>query len=550
MPSVALVGPELEENLSLRYLASSLTASGFDCTIVPFDTGADVLRALSEILDAPEQPFLVGLSLAFQPRARDFLALAVALRQHGYAGHLTGGGHFGTFACHEILLDFPEFDTIVRHEAEESLPRLASAVVRNEDLAAVPGVAFRDCAGLVQINALAAPPDLDRLSWPDRRGTPTEYLGHRMAPLVGSRGCYARCAFCCIAAWHAQTVPAVRFRLRSVHDLADEMAWLSRERSIEIFVFHDDNFFLPRRDSTLARIHALGDALDRRGVHRFSTIVKARPNDLDREVIAAMCERLGLIRIFLGVESDAHRGLRTLGRGVVSAQNHRALDLLQEAGVYPCFNLLVFDPSTRLDDLEINLRLMERYADVPHNFGRVELYAGTPLLARLQAEGRCTGDYLEWDYRLADEDVQRVFELAMSCFYERNFSDASMPHRLMGTRFLVELGRRYHPDVYDVRWLADVQALNRRLTNDSVGAMREIIGFVGHVRSREDEADFVRAVSDRLRTVEQDLHRAASVLEATIARAVTRSSNQPWATLEARGGNRETQPANRPSIRA
>jgi anaerobic magnesium-protoporphyrin IX monomethyl ester cyclase len=421
MPTVTLVGPELEENLSLRYLASSLAACGFECLIVPFDCGADLARVVRQVAGATAQSFLVGLSLAFQPRARDFLALAVALRQQGYRGHLTGGGHFATFACREILRDFPEFDTIVRHEAEQTLPLLAGAVLRREDPSAISGVVSRDRTGFARVTPLPPPEDLADLPWPDRRGTASRYLGHPLAPIVGSHGCYARCAFCCIAAWHEQTVPPTRFRLRPVNDLADEMAWLRREKGIDVFIFHDDNFFLPGRDRSLARIHALGDALDRRGVSGVSTVVKARPNDLDEQVVTAMQERLGLIRVFVGIESDAHRGLRTLGRGVLSEQNHRALDLLQQAGVYACFNLLVFDPSTRLDDLEVNLRFMERYAEVPHNFGRVELYAGTPLLARLQAERRCSGDYLEWDYAMADADVQRVFEIAMSAFYVRNF---------------------------------------------------------------------------------------------------------------------------------
>src|SRR5450759_2575924 len=132
MPTVTLVGPELEENLSLRYLASSLAACGFECLIVPFDCGADLARVVRQVGGATAQSFLVGLSLAFQPHARDFLALAVALRQQGYRGHLTGGGHFATFACRELLRDFPEFAPIVRHEAEQTLPLLAGAVLRKD----------------------------------------------------------------------------------------------------------------------------------------------------------------------------------------------------------------------------------------------------------------------------------------------------------------------------------------------------------------------------------------------------------------------------------
>lgn len=197
-----------------------------------------------------------------------------------------------------------------------------------------------------------------------------------------------------------------------------------------------------------------------------------------------MRERLGLIRIYVGIENASDPGLSTLRRRVGSDQNHYVLELLEHSGVFSCFNLLIFDPATTIEDLETNLAFMEKFAAVPQNFGRVELYAGTPLLARLQAEGLCKGDYLDWDYRIADDAVQKIFELAMKCFYVRNFSDEAAPHRLMGARFAVEMAARFHPGVFRESWRTEARRLNCTLTHDSVKAMREIIEFVGCGRGR------------------------------------------------------------------
>ena len=298
------------------------------------------------------------------------------------------------------------------------------------------------------------------------------------------------------------------------------MAWLAREKKIEVFIFHDDNFFLPDRIRTLQRIRALGNGLERRGVRDFATIVKARPNDLDREVVEAMREQLGLIRLYLGVESDSDLGLVTLGRRVNSSYSHRALQTLEETGVYACFNMLIFDPSTRIEDLETNLRFMEKFSEVPHNFGRVELYAGTPLLKRMQEDGRCTGDYLEWDYRMADDLVQRIFELTMACFFIRNFSDESAPHRLMGTRFCVEVAARFHPEAYSDSWRLRARQLNRLLTQDSVHSMREIIGFVKKRPSNQEEIAFARGLMKHMRATERSIREEAGSLEAEIQDAV------------------------------
>ncbi len=149
MSFVALVGPEIEENLSLRYIASSLAVAGFRSELVPFNFEGDFGDVLRSILQAPEPPIAVGISLAFQWRARDFLALAVALREGGYRGHITVGGHFGTFAAKEILSDFPEIDSVVRQEAEETMVALARALQAGAPLGAIPGLALHEGDAIV-----------------------------------------------------------------------------------------------------------------------------------------------------------------------------------------------------------------------------------------------------------------------------------------------------------------------------------------------------------------------------------------------------------------
>ncbi|MHC4443254.1 MAG: B12-binding domain-containing radical SAM protein [Planctomycetota bacterium] len=516
---VALVGPEEEENLSLRYLASSLTAGGFRAEIFPFNNENELGRVLEAILSAEEAPVLVGISLAFQWRAKDCLALAVALRERGYAGHITAGGHFGSFACGEILSDFPEVDSICTYEAEETIVSLAGAVVSDGSLADVEGLAFRDAEGEVLHRPLSKPPDLASLPWPDRRGEPASCLGHAIAPLVGSRGCYANCAFCCIAAWHKQSLSGKRFRTRPVDDLADEMVWLKKQRGVDIFIFHDDNFFVPGQRQNLERIHGLADALEARGIGQIATVIKARPTDVTEEVFRVVQDRLGCIRVFLGIETDAAQGLETLRRRVSQSHNHEAMGILDDLDIYVCYNMLIFDPDTTLEDLETNLAFMETYADSPMNFGRVELYAGTPLLERMRSEGRCVGDYLGWDYRLASREMDRIFHLATDCFVPRNFAAGALANRLQGTRFDVEVCRHFHSDVFRELWLAEAKDLSRWLARDSVSALREITEFVGRQDNAESQ-DLVEELSRRLRQTEWEVGEAAQDLEYRVQEAV------------------------------
>ncbi len=519
MAWIALVGPEEEENLSLRYVASSLASAGFDSSIVPFNAGHQLSQVLDKILSASAPPVMVGLSLAFQWRAKDVLALAVALRRRGYRGHITAGGHFGTFACDEILTDFPEIDSICRQETEITVVALARALTNGHSWQDIPGLARRDQQGGVVRTPLPPTPDLADLPWPDRRGPCSTFLGHNMAPLVGSRGCYANCSFCCIAAWHGLSESGVRFRTRSVEDVADEMAWLHDRRGVDLFTFHDDNFFIPGHRRCLDRIEGLADALDARGVGKFATIIKARPSDVTLDVFRAVRDRLGCVRVFLGIESDSDQGLKTLRRRVSRGRNHEAMRILQELGIYVCFNMLVFDPDTTIESLETNLAFMEAQADTPWNFGRVELYAGTPLLARMQSEGRCTGDYLGWDYRLASPRMQRVFALATQCFFARNFAPDALANRLQSTRLDVELCRHFHPEVYRPEWLDQARGLSRRLALDSVAGMRRIIDF-SRRRTFADVRAFTVELSAALRRTEGSVGAGAEELERCVRDAV------------------------------
>lgn len=508
---IALVGPELEENLSLRYLAGSLRRAGFGAEIFAFNQGSQ-LPELVKRLTTGTPPLLVGLSLSFQWRAHDVMALAMGLRAAGYRGHLTGGGHFGTFAALEILGDFPEFDSLCRQEAETTIVELAQHLERGTSWHGLAGLSLRGADGLARLNELRAAPELTTLPWPVRDGAPAEAFGHRIAPLVSSRGCYANCSFCCIAAWHEQALPGKRYRVRPLEDVADEMALLHHERQIEIFVFHDDDFFLPNGAKNLERLNGLADLLEARGVQRFATVVKARPTDVQPGVFEVLQRRLHCIRAYVGIESDSDQGLETLRRWAQSKHNHHALQQCDELGLYVSFNLLIFDPDTTLETLEHNLAFLEKWAQVPFNFGRVELYAGTPLLQRMLAEGRARGDWMQWDYSLHDPSIERAFKLAMGAFEARNFSADAVVTTAMGLRADVEVVRRFHPQDFQASWVQRSKAISRELGLGTVRGMREIVARVRSGTSARDDAAWSQALAQRLSREEHEVRRATYAL--------------------------------------
>ena len=183
--------------------------------------------------------------------------------------------------------------------------------------------------------------------------------------------------------------------------------------------------------------------------------------------------------------------------------------------------MLLFDPDTTLESLATNIAFMRFASEYPSNFGRVELYAGTPLLTRMQAEGRTNGDYLQWDYSLASPEVERVFELSMACFHARNFGPDALANRIMGTRFDIEVCRHFHGDRFDGAWLKAGKLLSSTLAHDSADALEAIIEQVRTCSDNTDAA-FIAQVSSKLRATERSVSEGAVELARALQRAVGR----------------------------
>ncbi|HET6349996.1 MAG TPA: radical SAM protein, partial [Candidatus Krumholzibacteria bacterium] len=415
-PTVVLVGAEFEENLSLRYLSSSAQTAGFSTEIVPFNTSDALPRVVDAVLAA--RPIVVGISVPFQLRARELLSLAGALRKRGYDGHITIGGHFATFEYENILRDFFAIDSVVRHEGEEPFRWICEQVRDRMPVTARPGVVVRN-GDDIDAGPAHPLPALDSLPFPDRRGEPGAAMGVPSAPLVASRGCYADCSFCCIYAY-ADNAAGARYRRRSPENVVREMSQLYHGRGVRIFVFQDDNFFLPTVAPNIKRYRRFAELMQEEGIEHAGMVIKCRPNDVDEELFSLL-KSMGLIRAYVGIETNSDEGIVSLNRRITAEDNRRAMAILRKLEIYNSFNILIFDPEATLDGVEANLDFMADHSDFAFNFCRTEVYAGTPIKHVLESQGRLRGDYMAWNYQMRNDRVELLFRIALLAFNRRNF---------------------------------------------------------------------------------------------------------------------------------
>ena len=478
---VLLAGPDYEENLSIRYLSASLLNAGHDTVLAAFNSPADTVAVANAAQDAG----IAGLSMCFQSRAMEFLHLARLIKSDDPEKLIVAGGHYASCAAEPLLTNHPEIDIIVIHEGERTLVEIADAFPNlKKRLSQIPGIAYRNGQQVRFTRQRRTLDDLDALPFPDRRGPVHSIAGVPTSYLMGSRGCYGSCAYCCITTLH-RMAPGKRFRQRNAERIADEMAALYHERGVRQFVFHDDNFLVPSEAVNHARISAFEKALNGRGVEHIALVIKCRPADANREILQRLKE-LGLVRVFLGIESATERGLSSLERDQSVADSERALEACSQLDISAQFTLMVFNPDATLDTLRSDVAFMRRFCGNPLNFCRAEIYMGTPLEKRMIELGRARGDYLAREYNLSDPVADLACKLSLDLFGSRCWSSDSLMQNAIGLDHTAAVLKRFYDNRRQAALCKNVASWLRNVNLDTIDLLDEVVALSASLPDSKD----------------------------------------------------------------
>jgi radical SAM superfamily enzyme YgiQ (UPF0313 family) len=441
---VLFIASEDEENLSVRYPAAALVKAGHAIKIVPFSVPADAPRVLKQIKEL--RPDMIAVSMAFQSKAPAFFELIKKIREAGYVGHITVGGHFPTFEYRKIMEMRQGINSVVRYEGEQALVELAEHLEGKRPVTEVANLVFWAGAKVRENPVIDHFPDLDALPFPVRNDQPQVRLGENFATLIASRGCWhAACAYCCIGAFHKNKA-GQHHALRSVENIAQEIAWLYHRQGVRIFQFHDDNFLVAKSAENCARLDALMAALEKEKVDygRTAFLIKARPDSVTEEVTARL-KKLGVVGVFLGVENASESGLYALIRGSEVRAIDRAFELFRKYGIVVTYNLLMFHPDATLDEINENILFMKNHPGYPFDFGRAEVVAGSPLERRVIKDGLIRGSWPNWDYRIPDPAVDQMFRINLATFRRPGSGYSKLAHTLIALTYRAFVIRRLYP---------------------------------------------------------------------------------------------------------
>jgi anaerobic magnesium-protoporphyrin IX monomethyl ester cyclase len=493
-----------QQRLPARTLAAVLQQAGLRTRLAHFGPDQDAGEVVR--LAERERPCLVISSILFAHRVPEHLALITALRRAGVQAHFTMVGPLPSFAFAELLAACPALDSVLRGEAEASVVQLATSLCHSErseeslssknetlrfaqgdtphDLLglnglarwqAVPGLAYRSPA--LRANPLPKPlANLDELPFPVHDDGLPARLGCGFATVEGSRGCYHACTFCLpCASYRAAGAP--HYRLRSPTHLVDEMEALYR-RGTRLFLF-DDEQFLPPGHTREERVAALRHELEQRRL-RIAFTIKCRADDVDAALFRQLKE-MGLLRVYVGLESGCQTSLDLLGKGVTVQGNAGALAVLDRLDIVADLRSLLFHPWSTLEAVRDDIGFLQSVAPsmaTCFSFHEVEVYPGTPLATRLRAEGRGKGDPWPLPYNLADPRAELLRRLCRFVFSPSG-AHAGIQGLLTQAWYDLLLQRRFQPNRFEQAQARKLKAIAANVNAQALLMWQEMLAFAG-----------------------------------------------------------------------
>lgn len=330
--SIKTIGGEdifIYEPLSLEYLAAGVSAE-HDVMIMDLRLDHDLDHALAEF-----GPDVVGIT-AYTVHVGVVKSLCKKIKTWDPRILTVVGGHHATVMPEDFVDRF--IDVVVTGEGVFVFREIVRRREKKEALLNIPGTIVRR-DGSVLHTPSDAMPELDSFPFPVRSLTAkyrSRYFSEWMKPLASirtSKGCPYRCTFC--AEWK---VAGGKYFKRKPERIVEELGQIA-----EPFVFFadDESLIDAGRMAELARLIHLSGIKKRYFLYGRSDTISNNPGLLET------WRRIGLDRVFVGLESNQDRDLRLIRKGSTTTDNARAIEILHALDIEIYASFIVRPEFTR-----------------------------------------------------------------------------------------------------------------------------------------------------------------------------------------------------------
>jgi len=375
------------------FLLQALTPPGHQVLLIDGNTQPMTTAELVRFVLA-NRVGLVGIGAMTRMIAKAY-QVADALRAAGVPV-VMGGPHVTAMPDEALGRDGGprHADAVALGEADHTWPRIVEDAVRGrlKDVYASTDAAGRPCKpdlrDYPQIPWEAL--DLDQFNripgvfLPLMRHYRTGWETFHIIPIESGRGCPYGCEFCTVTGFFGGSI-----RFRSNQSIVEEMLRLKararRTRGKIAVFFVDDNFAIDvkRTKSLLRDIVAAGAQL--------SWVGQISANLLRDEELVDLIAQSGGKWIFIGMESIEPANLASVNKNFSKPAEYAAvLQRLARRNVYAIVSFIFGLDHDQPGVARRTLEEIRRWPAVLPVFGQITPFPGTPLYARLEADGRLT----------------------------------------------------------------------------------------------------------------------------------------------------------------
>ena len=331
---------------------------------------------------------------------------------------LLGGPH-ATILDEVILERFTCFDTIVRHEAEETILPLLHAL-EDRSFAGLAGVSARGRL-MVRRGPPAEPiADLDRLPMPAYTHHPVEELGLESLRVEAGRGCPFQCTFCSTASFFGR-----KYRLKSAERLVEELDRLRARYGISDFALTHDLFTVNRH-----KVREFCEAVRGRG---YTWKCSARMDCVDQDLLTVMRDA-GCVSIYYGIEAGSARMQKISAKRLDLALFDGRLEETQATGMSATVSFITGYPEEERKDQAATLDMIGRCMTRNSTPLNIQLHLltpepGTELLAQYRDQIRYDGHISDFNFPLLEADDGAVIEGNPEIFINHHYFPSALPRR-------------------------------------------------------------------------------------------------------------------------
>ncbi len=248
----------------------------------------------------------------------------------------------------DLLSRYAQLDAIAVGESEYTIVEIADNYTGDiSSISTIHGIIYRDPRGAI----IATPPrallyDINGLPFPDYQclstgDYPQQKFGINVMPVVGSRGCIAKCAFC-----YEWVIGKGRYRLRSPRNIIEEITQLKQKHSTEYIRFNDSLI-----NGSIKSIETFCELLisENIGIEWLAN-ARIRP-EMNRSLLQKM-RKSGCRALWYGLESGSNDVLSRMNKKINLDTVSRVVKETAESGIFVLLFVIVGFPGESYDEFK------------------------------------------------------------------------------------------------------------------------------------------------------------------------------------------------------